>query len=182
MTRRVEAKFKTYAEFRIRGAMLDEMRSMDWIPRSVHERRLDVRTSQRGSPQQARTSAERRGARGSFELSVQLNSPNISRGRRAAVLISLDDLGMQETDGRKLLRLLVDSIIPIRWPPVVTEHRRAEIGEDHRSIAEEGTLVLILYYCEELTMKEIGRISAVHRVACVPIAYESDSFIEVHAA
>ncbi len=33
-----EAKFKTYAEFRIRGAMLDEIRSMDWIPRSVHER------------------------------------------------------------------------------------------------------------------------------------------------
>ena len=33
-----EAKFKTYAEFRIRGAMLDEIRTMDWIPRSVHER------------------------------------------------------------------------------------------------------------------------------------------------
>ena len=33
-----EAKFKTYAEYRIRGAMLDEIRSMDWIPRSVHER------------------------------------------------------------------------------------------------------------------------------------------------
>ena len=33
-----EAKFKTYAEFRIRGAMLDEIRSMNWIPRSVHER------------------------------------------------------------------------------------------------------------------------------------------------
>ena len=33
-----EAKFKTYAEFRIRGAMLDEIRAMDWIPRSVHER------------------------------------------------------------------------------------------------------------------------------------------------
>lgn len=35
---RREANFKTYAEFRIRGAMLDEIRSMDWVPRSVHER------------------------------------------------------------------------------------------------------------------------------------------------
>src|SRR5205823_13202935 len=33
-----EAKFKTYAEYRIRGAMLDEIRSMDWIPRSVRDR------------------------------------------------------------------------------------------------------------------------------------------------
>ena len=32
-----EAQFKTYAEFRIRGAMLDELRSMDWIPRSVRQ-------------------------------------------------------------------------------------------------------------------------------------------------
>ena len=33
-----ETKFRTYAEFRVRGAMLDEIRSMDWIPRSVREK------------------------------------------------------------------------------------------------------------------------------------------------
>ncbi|MBI3597955.1 MAG: sigma-70 family RNA polymerase sigma factor [Nitrospirae bacterium] len=33
-----ETQFKTYAEFRIRGAMLDEIRSLDWVPRSVHEK------------------------------------------------------------------------------------------------------------------------------------------------
>ncbi|MEE9240570.1 MAG: sigma-70 family RNA polymerase sigma factor, partial [bacterium] len=33
-----EAKFKTYAEFRVRGAMLDELRSMDWVPRSVRQK------------------------------------------------------------------------------------------------------------------------------------------------
>ena len=106
-----EAKFKTYAEFRIRGAMLDEMRSMDWIPRSVHERVSTFeKTNSDLSSKLGRPPTDEELAR-AMNLSVSELSEYLSRAQ-GAVLISLDDLGVQETDGRKILRLLVDSNHP----------------------------------------------------------------------
>jgi RNA polymerase sigma factor FliA len=155
-----EAKFKTYAEFRIRGAMLDEMRSMDWIPRSVHEHlsaferaKADL-LSKLGRPP---TDEELAGA---LNVPVSELSDYLSRAQ-GAVLISLDDLGVQETDGRKILRLLIDTHHPDPLATVVTERRRARLAKAIDQLPKKERLVLILYYCEELTMKEIGKILAV---------------------
>lgn len=155
-----EAKFKTYAEFRIRGAMLDEMRSMDWIPRSVHEHlsaferaKTDL-LSKLGRPP---TDEELAGA---LNVPVSELSDYLSRAQ-GAVLISLDDLGVQETDGRKILRLLIDTHHPDPLATVVTERRRARLAGAIDQLPKKERLVLILYYCEELTMKEIGKILTV---------------------
>jgi len=152
-----EAKFKTYAEFRIRGAMLDEMRSMDWIPRSVHERVSTFeKTNSALLSKLGRPPTDEELAR-AMNLSVSELSEYLSRAQ-GAVLISLDDLGVQETDGRKILRLLVDSNHPDPLAIVVTEHRRAQLSKAIDRLPKKERLVLILYYCEELTMKEIGRV------------------------
>jgi RNA polymerase sigma factor for flagellar operon FliA len=155
-----EAKFKTYAEFRIRGAMLDEMRSMDWIPRSVHDRlsayekaNADL-LSKLGRPPTDEELAR------ALSVSISELSDYLSRAQ-GAVLISLDDLGVHETDGRKILRLLVDTNHPDPLATVVTEHRRAQLTKAIDRLPKKERLVLILYYCEELTMKEIGKILTV---------------------
>jgi len=152
-----EAKFKTYAEFRIRGAMLDEMRSMDWIPRSVHERLSAFERANADLLNKLGRPPSDEELAGALNLSISELSDYLSRSQ-GAVLISLDDLGVQETDGRKLLRLLVDTHHPDPLATFVTEHRRAQLTKTIDQLPKKERLVLILYYCEELTMKEIGKV------------------------
>ncbi|ULA63136.1 MAG: RNA polymerase sigma factor FliA [Nitrospira sp.] len=152
-----EAKFKTYAEFRIRGAMLDEIRSMDWIPRSVHERigllqKTHITLLNRlGRPPLDEEVAS--------ELKMPLDELDdfISRAR-GAVMISIDDLGLQEPDGHKVVKMLADTHHPDPLSSLVNEREREAIGEAIQGLPEKERLVLTLYYYEELTMKEIGEL------------------------
>lgn len=152
-----EAKFKTYAEFRIRGAMLDEIRSMDWIPRSVHERigllqkTHIVLLNRLGRPPLDEEVAT--------ELKMPLEELDefISRAR-GAVMISIDDLGLQEPDGHKVVKMLADTHHPDPLSSLVSEREREAIAEAIQELPEKERLVLTLYYYEELTMKEIGEL------------------------
>lgn len=152
-----EAKFKTYAEFRIRGAMLDEIRSMDWIPRSVHERigllqKTHITLLNRlGRPPLDEEVAS--------ELKMPLDELDefISRAR-GAVMISIDDLGLQEPDGHKVVKMLADTHHPDPLSTLVNEREREAIGDAIQGLPEKERLVLTLYYYEELTMKEIGEL------------------------
>lgn len=152
-----EAKFKTYAEFRIRGAMLDEIRSMDWIPRSVHERigllqkTHIVLLNRLGRPPLDEEIAT--------ELKMPLNELDdfISRAR-GAVMISIDDLGLQEPDGHKIVKMLADTQHPDPLSSLVNDRERESIAEAIQELPEKERLVLTLYYYEELTMKEIGEL------------------------
>ncbi|MEQ1792829.1 MAG: FliA/WhiG family RNA polymerase sigma factor [Nitrospira sp.] len=152
-----EAKFKTYAEFRIRGAMLDEIRSMDWIPRSVHERigllqkTHIVLLNRLGRPPLDEEVAA--------ELKMPLDELDefISRAR-GAVMISIDDLGLQEPDGHKVVKMLADTHHPDPLSTLVNERERESIAEAIQELPEKERLVLTLYYYEELTMKEIGEL------------------------
>ncbi|MGH7231490.1 MAG: FliA/WhiG family RNA polymerase sigma factor [Nitrospiraceae bacterium] len=151
------AKFKTYAEFRIRGAMLDEIRSMDWVPRSVHER-IDLlqKTQRQLLNRYGRPPTE-------DELAAALKQPVeeladfLSRAQ-GAVMISLDDVGAQEADEHRILSMLIDTEHPDPLSTVIAGDVRRLLSKAIQQLAEKERLVLTLYYYEELTMKEIGRI------------------------
>jgi RNA polymerase sigma factor for flagellar operon FliA len=152
-----EAKFKTYAEFRIRGAMLDEIRSMDWIPRSVHERvallqktNMDLLNRYGRPPTDAEVAAE-------LNMSVDALDEFLCRAR-GAVLISLDDLGLQEPDGHKILKVLADTQHPDPLASVINDRQRELLARAINELPDKERMVLTLYYFEELTMKEIGQI------------------------
>jgi RNA polymerase sigma factor for flagellar operon FliA len=150
-----EAQFKTYAEFRIRGAMLDEIRSADWIPRSVHERiNLLQKTTSELTNRLGRTPSDEELAQ-ALGLSVGELDEFMSRAQ-AAVLISLDDLGVQEADGHQILKVLIDTRHPDPLSAVVSDRERQRLADAVRALPEREQLVLTLYYYEELTMKEIG--------------------------
>lgn len=152
-----EAKFKTYAEFRIRGAMLDEIRSMDWIPRSVHERI--------GLLQKTHTDLLKRHGRpptdeevaAALNMSIEELDNFISRSQ-GAVLLSIQDLSAQEMDGHRVLRMLIDTQHPDPLSTVVADNVREVLGKAIEQLPEKERLVLTLYYYEELTMKEIGSV------------------------
>lgn len=152
-----EAKFKTYAEFRIRGAMLDEIRSMDWIPRSVHERitllqktRTALMKKHGRPPTDEEVAAE-------LNMSVTELDEFISRSQ-GAVLLSIQDLNAQEMDGHRVLRMLIDTQHPDPLSTVIAENVREVLGKAIEELPEKERLVLTFYYYEELTMKEIGSI------------------------
>ena len=151
-------KFKTMAEHRIRGAMLDEIRSMDWVPRSVREKQADV--------QMARESLER-------ELGRHPEDAELA----ARLGLSLEDLEtlLWEIDPHPVLSL--DEV----FGPDESEgeslgdHLPGPKGEDPLSrllqgealdalagaldaLPEKQRLVLTLYYYEELTMKEVAQV------------------------
>lgn len=152
-----EAQFKTYAEFRIRGAMLDEIRSGDWIPRSVHERiNLLQKTTSELTSRLGRTPSDEELAE-ALGLSVCELDEFVSRAQ-GAVLISLDDLGVQEPDGQKILQVLIDTRHPDPLSAVVSDRERQRLVDAIHALPERERLVLTLYYYEELTMKEIGSI------------------------
>ena len=150
-----EAKFKTYAEFRIRGAMLDEIRSMDWIPRSVHERigllqktHTALMSRLGRPPQDEEVAAE-------LKMSMEDLDDFITRAR-GAVMISVDDLNLHEPDGHNVAKMLADTHTPDPLSSLVNERERESIVGAIQSLPEKERLVLTLYYYEELTMKEIG--------------------------
>nr|MBI3612531.1 FliA/WhiG family RNA polymerase sigma factor [Nitrospirota bacterium] len=150
-----EAKFKTYAEFRIRGAMLDEIRSMDWVPRSVHERiGLLQKTHVELQKKYGRPPTDEEVAN-ALNLSLTELDDFLTRSQ-GAVLLSIQDLGSQEADGHGILRMLVDRQHPDPLSTVINDNIREIIGKAIEQLAEKERLVLTLYYYEELTMKEIG--------------------------
>jgi RNA polymerase sigma factor for flagellar operon FliA len=152
-----EAKFKTYAEFRIRGAMLDEIRSMDWIPRSVHERvtllqRVHAKLLNRHGrpPTDEEVAAE-------MNLSPSELDEFLVRSQ-GAVLVSLDDINLHELDGPKILDMLADTHHPDPLAIILNDQERERVADAIQELPEKERLVLTMYYYEELTMKEIGRI------------------------
>jgi RNA polymerase sigma factor for flagellar operon FliA len=155
-----EAKFKTYAEYRIRGAMLDEIRSMDWIPRSVRDRiTLLQRTCEGlqkrlGRPPTEEEIGEKMG------LNQEELSDFLTRSQGAFVL-SLDDLDSHEPEPRMLLQCLADQQAKDPLAELVGAAKRKQLAVAIEDLPQKERLVLTLYYYEELTMKEIGKVLSV---------------------
>lgn len=155
----LKIKFKTYAEFRIKGAILDELRALDWVPRSTRQKASRLERAYSELEQQlgrAATDAEMM-----EYLNIEVDEfDSLLCEARGVALISLDEL---RTDGdesyeRNLLEFLAD-------PEALSPAQTINLDQIYRIVAEtidqlpeKERLVVSLYYYEELTMKEIGEI------------------------
>jgi len=154
-----QIKFKTYAEFRIRGAILDELRSMDWVPRSIRQKARKVEDAYAkleyalGRPASDEEVAH--------EMSIDMDSFYRLLSETASVsLLSLDDLGEDDTDLSK--RNLLEYIIQDEkdWPSHKIRYAEVStmVAKAIQSLPEKERMVISLYYYDELTMKEIGHV------------------------
>ena len=155
-----EVKFRTYAEFRIRGAMLDEMRAMDWVPRSVRERIGRIQhAANEFTKRKGRTPTESELA---AELGVDAEEVDeVLLQAKGTVVLSLDDLGTGEDDSHSIMDALADTDQPNPLESLLSEDTRKVLAEAIDRLPERQRLVLTLYYFEELTMKEIGSLLSV---------------------
>jgi RNA polymerase sigma factor for flagellar operon FliA len=155
-----EAKFKTYAEYRIRGAMLDEIRSMDWIPRSVRDRITLLQRTCEGLQKRLGRPPSEEEIGEAMGLNQEELSDFLTRSQGAFVL-SLDDLDSHEPEPRMLLQCLADQQAKDPLAELVGASKRKQLAVAIEDLPQKERLVLTLYYYEELTMKEIGKVLSV---------------------
>jgi RNA polymerase sigma factor for flagellar operon FliA len=157
-----DVKFETYAIARIKGSIIDELRSMDWVPRSVRSRAREIERAigeleaRLGRAPEDEEIAKKLGV-SEDELNESLSE--ISRTSIAA----LDELWTVSAGGDQIA--LIDTIEDTQGPNpqsalAETELKEA-LGDAIARLPEREKLVVTLYYYEELTLREIGEVLGV---------------------
>ena len=179
-------KFKTYAEFRIRGAMLDELRHLDWVPRSVRKKATELaKVCERLEKKLERTPEDEEIAE-EMGLSLQQYYKLLDKTRGVTFLdIEAIRRRMPDANDDDLFDLIADDGESDPFEQLNLSQVKEIMIEGIKSLPEKEKLVVSLYYFEDLTMKEIGeimgytesRISQMHTKAIMRIrAYLSDGF------
>ena len=147
-------KFETYCSPRIRGSILDELRSMDWVPRLVRARAHQLSRATNS----LETHLGRKPTEKELAEELQMNMDEFTRLQKDANAVSLVSLttNYSDDDGDKDVRE-IDIIKDERSSnPVVEAQKRDLKGLLTKGLTRAERLIIVLYYYEEMTMKEIG--------------------------
>ena len=155
-----KVKLKTYAEYKIRGAILDSLRGLDWAPRQQRKRAKQIESAisaieQRlhGSPTEDQIAAELKLSLEEYhEWLVEIRGVNLG---------SLECASADE-DGQDLLKYISDD--EDNWPSRLLEKSELQrlLAEAIEKMPPTEKIVLNLYYHEELTLREIAKVVSLH--------------------
>ena len=180
------AKFKTYAEFRVRGAILDELRSMDWVPRSIRQKASNVDKVVQKLQAKLKRPPEDEEVAKEMDLSLDQFHDTLNE-TKSIPIFSLEDLGIAKETGEQ--QSLLDCLAGKADADPQTQIRLVELKEIIAkaidTLPEKERLMVSLYYYEELTMKEIGavlditesRVSQIHSKAVYHLRTKLKSLI-----
>lgn len=158
------ASFSTYAGIRIRGAMLDEIRRLDWTPRSVHRKAREVAEAVRRI--EHRTGRDATDVEVAQELEIGLDEYHqILQDAAASRVFSIDQ---EDPETGMVLEVAGES--PTPFVQLQEESFQRSLATAIAELPERERLVMQLYYDEELNLKEIGvvlgvsesRVSQIH--------------------
>ncbi|MBP2477069.1 RNA polymerase sigma factor for flagellar operon FliA [Crossiella equi] len=153
-------KFETYAMQRIRGAILDDLRAQDWVPRSVRSRARDVeRALERLEARLQRTATD-------LELADELGVSSDELRELFAQLqltsvVALDELIAAGRGTASLAETLPDDRAEDPVAALVDQDGRRQLADAIAQLSERDRVVVTLYYFENLTLAEIGRVLGV---------------------
>ncbi len=155
-----EVKLKTFAEYKIRGAILDSLRGLDWAPRQQRKRAKQIEAAIACLEQEHQRTPTEDEIAAYLHLSLAEYQEWLGEAR-GLTLGSLENAGTED-EGCDLLRYLADS--DDQWPSQIVE--RAELERLLATAIEKmpalEKTVLSLYYYEEMTLREIARIVDLH--------------------
>ncbi|HEV2593420.1 MAG TPA: RNA polymerase sigma factor WhiG [Gaiellaceae bacterium] len=157
-----DIKFETYAIMRIRGAIIDELRALDWVPRSVRSRAREIERAiaeLEAKLGHAPTDEEIAGKIGISVDELEESLSDISRSSIAA----LDELWSVSGEGDQvsLLDTIQDTDAPSPAEALDVTDVRETLADAISRLPEREKLVITLYYYEELTLREIGEVLGV---------------------
>ncbi len=147
-------KFETYCVPRIRGAMLDELRTMDWVPRLVRSKASKLKEAVKGL--EARLG--RQPNENELAEEMQISVPELEKMMLDANAVNLISLNKKwyETDSYKDVRE-IDILEDKKGEDPTRRIQKADLMRlVTKGLNRNERLIIILYYYEELTMKEIG--------------------------
>lgn len=153
-----EVKFETYASLRIRGAILDQIRKMDWIPRTVRQRQKKITeaikeieaTTGRTATDEEVAKAIGISAEEYDEWQSQMKVTNV---------VSLDEFVEQGSDISDNRGLSSKQATPEE--AIEQDELKQKLAEALKELTEKEQKVVLLYYYEDLTLKEISNIMEV---------------------
>src|SRR3954471_19559323 len=153
-------KFETYAMQRIRGAILDDLRAQDWVPRSV-----------RGRAREVERAMERLGARlqrqpQDIELAAEMgisvdDLSELYAQLQLTSVVALDELVAAGRGTASLAETLPDEAAEDPVASLVDLDNRRQLARAIEQLTERDRVVVTLYYFENLTLAEIGRVLGV---------------------
>ncbi len=153
-------KFKTYAEFRIKGAILDQLRSLDWVPRSVRQKGRRLERAYGDVEQRLGRSANEEEVADSLGLQLDKFHELINQVRGIS-LVNLEELrgGGQDGDRSGSYADVVEDVNAENpFASLKLQEMRSVVADTIATLPEKERLVISLYYYEDLNMKEIGNI------------------------
>ena len=153
-----DIKFTTYASIRIRGSIIDQIRSLDWAPRSLRS------LARRVGSAREKLRHEKGGEPSSEDIARDLNLDpeqvdDAMRQLQTAQILSLDDY-LPAEDSSESRKIDVTSSASVQSPGQLAEtnERQERLVQVILQLPDQQQKVLNLYYYEELTLKEIGAV------------------------
>ncbi|WP_022928440.1 RNA polymerase sigma factor WhiG [Patulibacter americanus] len=158
-----EVRFETYAVTRIRGAIIDELRSQDWVPRSVRQRAREIeRTHARLEHKLHRAPTDEEMAQ-ALDISVREFQDALVQVSQSTIhaLDEMWSVGDQTGDQVSLLDTIEDEQAADPAAALAEQDLRDQMGEAIERLPEREKVVIALYYYENLTLREIGEVLGV---------------------
>ncbi len=182
-----EVQFKTYAEFRIRGAILDELRSMDWIPRSIRKKVREIEQAIIVVERKLGRPAEDSEIAGQIGVDLDTYYDMLDKAR-GIDLLSFDEYVDSHSDSFESKKSF-KSLIRGNYDPIdhiMTQELKEVISDGIKALSKKERMVVSLYYYKGLTLKEIGevmgltesRISQIHTKAIIKLRTRLRSYSE----
>ena len=179
-------KFETYASLRIRGAILDQIRKMDWIPRSLRQKQKKINAAMAAiEAKTGRTSTDEELA---AELGISIEELNNWQGQtKMSNLISLDEY--TEEGSESGIQAVNNTRFETPEDVVEKEELKKMLVEALDLLTEKEKNVVTLYYYEDLTLKEISlvlnvsesRVSQLHTKALNKMRKKLGDYMEILA-
>ncbi|MDE7431293.1 MAG: FliA/WhiG family RNA polymerase sigma factor [Lachnospiraceae bacterium] len=146
-------KFETYASLRIRGAILDQIRKMDWIPRSLRQKQKKIEAAiSKIENEYGRTATDEEIAK---EIGIDTDELQNWQGQaKITNIVSLDEF--IEASGEKESGFVKTNSFEQPENVVIKNELKQQLADALTTLTEKERKVILLYYYEELTLKEIS--------------------------
>jgi RNA polymerase sigma factor for flagellar operon FliA len=151
-------QFNTYASIRVRGAIMDELRSMDWMTRSMRDKSNQIEKAYAAIEKETGRPAEVEDVAEFMKITTEQVYKILSEVCSLSIL-SFEDMGIRHnSDGMDILECIKD---PDGKDPMVVaklNEMKKRVAEVIDTLPEKEKVIISLYYYDELTLKEIGKV------------------------
>jgi RNA polymerase sigma factor for flagellar operon FliA len=185
-----DIRFETFAITRVKGSIIDELRSLDWVPRSVRAKAREIERANAKLEHQLHRAPTDREMADALEVSIEEFQESLVRISNSSV-VALDELWTVSDSSGDTVSLLdtiqdPDAVDPSR--EMALTDMKDRLAEAIARLPEREKLVVALYYYENLTLREIGevlgvtesRVSQLHTKAVLRLKsrLQGDSFAD----